>query len=394
MTKTKILHIYKNYYPESVGGVERCIYSLARGLENLSRSAQSDELGHQEIQSDLLTTTRSNKMIERKIGSSQVFYFPSTITLASTPISLSMLKNFKEMTRSYDILHYHFPWPFADMMQLISGIDKPIVTTYHSDIVKQKWLRLFYTPLMHRFLKRADRIIATSENYVKTSPVLNHYASKTTAIPLGIDRDEIPSLNDKVLSKWKEKVGSDFFLFIGVLRYYKGLEFLLEAVKDTKIPLVIAGDGSEEKRLKEIANKYKLQNVTFVGQVDDNDKTALLTLCKSVVAPSHLRSEAFCLALLEGLIFGKPLISTEIGTGTSFVNQHDLSGLVVPPENPKALREAMERLTTDSELYDRLQKGTQIHYKNHFTGRSMAIAYAKIYDEILSSDMSRLNRMI
>ena len=60
--------------------------------------------------------------------------------------------------------------------------------------------------------------------------------------------------------------------------------------------------------------------------------------------PSHLRSEAFGISLLEGAMFGKPMISSEIGTGTSYINIAGETGLVVPPNAPQALHEAMRQL--------------------------------------------------
>ena len=80
---------------------------------------------------------------------------------------------------------------------------------------------------------------------------------------------------------------------------------------------------------------------SFLGAIPDEDKVALLTLCYGVVFPSHLRAEAFGVSLLEGAMFGKPMISSEIGTGTSHVNVGGVTGLVVPPGDSAALRAAL-----------------------------------------------------
>ena len=70
----------------------------------------------------------------------------------------------------------------------------------------------------------------------------------------------------------------------------------------------------------------------------------MFELCFAVLFPSHLRSEAFGISLLEGAMYGKPLISSEIGTGTTYINIDKETGLVVPPSDPIALREAMDFL--------------------------------------------------
>ena len=75
-----------------------------------------------------------------------------------------------------------------------------------------------------------------------------------------------------------------------------------------------------------------------MGYLLEDDKVALINLCYAVVFPSHLRSEAFGISLLEGAMYGKPLISSEIGTGTSHINIDGETGLVVPPNDPVALQ--------------------------------------------------------
>src|SRR5690606_1882198 len=111
--------------------------------------------------------------------------------------------------------------------------------------------------------------------------------------------------------------------------------------------IVIAGSGPIEGELKRQAAELNLRNVHFLGHVSDREKVALFKLSRAVVFPSYLRSEAFGVTLLEGAMFGRPLISTEIGSGTSHVNIHGETGLVVPPGSPKALRAGMDRLYED-----------------------------------------------
>src|SRR5690606_23534758 len=85
-----------------------------------------------------------------------------------------------------------------------------------------------------------------------------------------------------------------------------------------------------------------VHNIHFLGQLSEEDKTVLLMLCYAFVFPSHLRSEAFGLSLLEAAMFGKPMISCEIGTGTSYINYMNNTGYVVPPADSLALANAMQ----------------------------------------------------
>ncbi len=366
----KILHIYKAYYPESIGGIEKFIYSLSTALHSAG------------IENSIVTTTKSKQQRQEKVGACAVHYFPSNLEIASCPMSISMLRNFRQLANKFDLLHYHFPWPFADMLHLTAGLDKPTVITYHSDIVKQRWLKHAYTPFMQRFLQSVDTIVATSNNYLQSSPILKEHKDKTIVIPMGLDHSLYPNPEDETITKWKQQLGENFFLFVGVLRYYKGLEFLLEAVNDSSLPLVIIGSGPEEVKLKKIVAEKNIKNVRFVGQVSEVDKIAMYKLCRAVIAPAHLRSEAFCLSLLEGLLFNKPLISTDIGTGTSFVNKHGKSGLVVKAKEPLAMRQAMLALQNDEGLYQKLQQGAEQHYQEHFTTKMMRDNYITLYKEI------------
>ncbi|RFQ09943.1 glycosyltransferase, partial [Pseudomonas sp. ATCC 13867] len=108
-------------------------------------------------------------------------------------------------------------------------------------------------------------------------------------------------------------------------------------------------------------------HVRFVGRVSEEDKVALLQLSRAIVFPSHLRSEAFGISLLEGAMYGKPMISSEIGTGTSFINAHGLTGLVVPPSDPQAFRQAMRWCWENPEAAAEMGRQAEVRYRELFT---------------------------
>lgn len=369
----KILHIYKSYYPDTIGGVEKVIQSLA---------AATAKFG---VENNLITTTKRTKPYVELIDNLEVYYYPKTFEYASCPISWQLAKTFKQHLDHADIIHYHFPYPFADLLHCLFAANKPSIVTYHSDIIKQKILNFFYTPLMNCFLNRMNYIIATSGNYLQSSPVLTKYLNKCKVIPIGISEQDYPTPTLEKLAQWKKIVGSDFLFFIGTLRYYKGLEYLLPAMQGSSATLVIAGTGPEEKRLKEKARLLNLNNIIFLGRIDEEDKTALYKLCKLIVMPSHLRSEAFCISLLEGLMFGKPLISTEIGTGSSFVNEHNVTGLIVEPKNPTALRSAIEKLLNNHDLCKKFSEAARKRYEKLFSADKMAHDYLTIYKKLMEN---------
>ncbi|WP_410014371.1 glycosyltransferase family 4 protein [Sodalis sp. C49] len=372
----KVLHFYKTYYPDSFGGIEQVIFQLSEA-----------GVSHQ-IAATTLSLSARGDIDNGRVGSHAAYYSAINFEVASTPFSLSVIKKFKQLAEQADIIHYHFPYPFMDMVHFLSRVDKPTIVSYHSDIVKQKLALKFYTPLMNKFLGAVDCIVAASPNYVATSPTLQKYPDKVHVIPYGLDRKSYPAPTDAHLEYWRSRVGDKFFLFVGAFRYYKGLHILLEASQSTDYPLVIVGAGPIEKELKQQAANLGLKHIHFLGALPDQDKVALLKLCYSVVFPSHLRSEAFGIILLEGAMQGKPLISSEIGTGTTYINIDNETGIVVPPSSPSALREAMAKLWNDPALASRYGANAEKRFEQLFTSERMATSYMELYQQLMSKRQS------
>ncbi|MFJ2988603.1 glycosyltransferase family 4 protein [Collimonas sp. NPDC087041] len=367
----RVLHFYKTYQSESYGGIAQTIYQLCKC---------SPASG---IESEVLTLSDSPEPAELLYEGHMVHRVKLDLQIASTGFSLAALKRFSELATDADVVHYHFPWPFMDLAHFVTRMNKPSVVTYHSDIVRYKILLQLYRPLMRRFLNSVDAIVATSPNYLQTSSVLAEYRDKTQVIPIGLDKSNYPSPSATKTAEWKKRIGERFFLFVGAIRYYKGLHILLDAARGTDYPIVIVGAGPIERELRQRVRELGLNNVIFLGIVDDEDKVALLQLCYALVFPSHLRSEAFGISLLEGAMYGKPMISSEIGTGTSYINNHGETGLVVPPSDPDAFRAAMRQLWDDPVLAATMGTRAHARYQKLFTARVMGESYARLYRDVL-----------
>jgi glycosyltransferase involved in cell wall biosynthesis len=366
----RVLHFSKTYFPDTFGGVEQVINQIARGSARLG------------VECDVLALSRAGDPATIRIDGHLVHRVRHDFEIASNAFSFSAFSEFARLAKKTDVVHFHFPWPFMDLVHFATRVGKPTVVTYHSDIIRQKRLLKIYAPLKRRFLGSVDRIVATSPNYVETSDVLGRFADKVSIIPIGLDRASYPPPGADRLAHWRKQVGSRFFLFVGMLRYYKGLHILLEAAQGTDYPIVIVGAGPIEQELKAQAVRLGLRNIHFLGQQSDADKVALLTLCYGVVFPSHLRSEAFGISLLEGAMFGKPMISSEIGTGTTYINVADDTGLVIPPSDPLALRDAMRYLWEHPDEAAEMGSRGEQRYWAHFTADKMAEAYVKLYREL------------
>lgn len=353
-----------------MGGIEQVINQLARGCANLG--VKVDVLS--------LTPNKAPKTIE--INGYTSHRVKLNFQIASTGFSISAFWRFFQLAKQADIIHYHYPWPFMDVVHFVTRVCKPTVVTYHSDIIRQVHLNKLYRPLKRQFLGCIDCIVATSPNYLATSKVLANYKNRVMVIPIGLDKSTYPTATLERLQYWQEKVGTKFFLFVGLIRYYKGLHILLEAAQGTDYPIVIVGAGPIEQELKESAEKLDLKNVYFLGYQSDEDKVALLTLSYVVVFPSHLRSEAFGVSLLEGAMYGKPLISSEIGTGTTYINIADETGLVVPPSDPLALRAAMIYLWDHPKQAAEMGQRAEKRYYQYFTADKMVKSYVELYRKL------------
>ncbi|MDR7050252.1 rhamnosyl/mannosyltransferase [Duganella sp. 3397] len=368
----RVLHFYKTYYPDSWGGVEQAIRQMCVGTGRLG------------VDNTVLTLRRDGPA-RIDFEGHVVHRAQQNFEIASTGFSLGAIDKLAHLARQADVVHYHFPWPFMDLAHFMARVDKPSVVTYHSDIVRQKNLLRLYAPLKRRFLRSVDAIVATSPNYLASSPVLQQFADKTRVITFGLDKAGYHQPPAAVTDKWRARFGGRFFLFVGVLRYYKGLHILLEALahpEHAQYPVVIVGAGPIEQELRQHAARLGLEHVHFVGAVDEDDKIALLQACYAMVFPSHLRSEAFGISLLEGAMFGKPMISSEIGTGTTYINIDNETGLVVPPDDPPAFGAAMRALWDDPVRAADMGRRAGARYQELFTAERMALNYHGLYSEL------------
>lgn len=376
-----VLHFYKTYFPDTIGGVEQVINQLAISTAQCGVTPTV-----------LSMTPERNAPSPLQIDGHNVYRCRSQCEVASTPFAWSALKQFRDLVQQADVVHYHFPYPVADLLHFAYARHKPSVVSYHSDIIKQKHLLKLYNPLQMRFLGSVGRIVAASPNYLASSSVLSQFSDKTMVIPYGLDQHSYDAPTPHKLNHWRERLGNKFFLFVGVIRYYKGLHVLVEAAKSTSYPIVILGGGPLEQVLKQQAKEQGVTNIHFLGFLDNADKMALFSLCYAFVFPSHLRSEAFGISLLEGAMFGKPLISCEIGTGTSYINIDNETGLVIPPDNANALRQAMDTLWNNVDLATRMGQKAAQRFAQLFTADKMAGSYTALYRELIAEAAVKLKK--
>jgi rhamnosyl/mannosyltransferase len=236
-------------------------------------------------------------------------------------------------------------------------------------------------------------VVATSPAYAKTSLVLNENvpAENLQTIPLGIvdyyDTNFKSDSGLKILERFGLNKANPFILSLGVLRYYKGLHTLIAAANAIQGTIVIAGSGPEEQSLKSMTAELGVTNVVFAGQISQDEKVVLLQYCRALALPSHVRSEAFGMVLVEASMFSKPMVCCEVGSGTSFVNAHAETGFVIPPESPVDLAAACNQLLADEQLALKMGRNARLRYEKLFSGDALGRAYFSLYQEVSNLDI-------
>jgi len=358
----RVVHVYKDVFPVT-GGIENHVRMVCRELSTFP-----------DIDVHILATSLDRRSSVDRLDGVQVVRTGRIATIASTPISPRLPFELRRLQP--DIVHLHFPYPVGEVAWLLATAKTPAVITYHSDVLRQRTLLRFYGPILEQVLRRAARILVTSPAYRETSEWLQPVIDRCTVIPLGID---LPRFTDV-----RHSGDGKTLLFVGRFRYYKGLHYLLEAL--TLIPdahLILVGNGFKEAELREQAQRLGLgARVEFATAVSDEELVHFYERADLFVLPACERTEAFGMVLVEATAAALPCVSTELGTGTSYVNLDGVTGLVVPPRNPEALARACRTLLEDPALRARMGKAGRARTQELFSITRVARDVASVYREI------------
>lgn len=306
-----------------------------------------------------------------------------------TAWSLSLCPSYLLAARrlSADLWHAHFPNPLADLACWLGRGRPPLVVSYHSDVVRQAGMMALYRPLQNWLLRRADRIVVATPRHVDCSPYLGVWRDKCEVIPYGVDLRRLEPTPGLVKAAAELRAGArgrPIVLNIGRLVGYKGQRFLVEAARELHAEIWIAGTGPLEAELKNLAATWQVADrVHFWGSVSDAQRDALLHACDVFALPSHSPNEAFALVQVEAMACRKPVVCCDIPSGVPFVNQHEVTGLVVPPQDASALALALRRLLADAEWCARLGEAGRRRAWTEFEENVMVDRYLRCFQGLL-----------
>lgn len=372
--KLKILQVAKWCSPY-IGGIERIVEDIVESLKQRTKMML------------LVCADGKKTTFETRDDGVEVVRAGSIAKLCSMPISIKYLDWFRKLSTDADVIQFHAPFPLSDLALFLFHHNRAATAVWwHSDVVRQKKLLMFYKPLMNWFLEHVDRIYVASDAIVHQSEHLGKYIDKIEVIPFGIDeriyKDSSslkPILTKKLIDKKNKKI-----LFVGRLVYYKGVEVLIDAFEGIEgAELFIVGEGELRKTLEGVAKcSEQSDRIHFIGSLSEAELQAAYNDCDIFVLPSISRSECFGLVQMEAMAYGKPVINTRLDTAVPEVSLDGVSGITVTPESVEELHDAIEKLCKDDKLRKLYGKAAKKRIHQHFSLEAMGDKLFSSYSEL------------
>ena len=377
--------IVNSFFPPWRGGAETYAFNLARVLVSK---------GHEvtvQCGSDPLPAGIQN------MSGIRIVRHRVLTRLYGTPIMPSLLGELRNV--KVDILHGNFPSPYIAFAVALTSKHRgiPAVLTWHNDLPPVTSAARFLVEthdriVLPRYITTYRRIISTSSEYASRSHILSRYKNRVRVVPNGVDCSKFtPSTSGAGLREKLNLTDGFTVLFVGALTQwhrYKGLEVLLNAVKlasreTTRLSLLVVGEGELRAQYSSLSRRIGVDACTvFAGNVDDIMLPAYYSACDVLALPSRDNSEGFGLTLLEANAAGKPVVASNVG-GIPSVVRHGYNGLLVPPNDPKALSEAILTLSRDRKRSREMgQNGRRVAEAHDW--KHTAADTERVYEEALA----------
>ena len=362
----KVLHVGK-FYPPYKGGMETHLHALCTKLQ-------------EDIDVAVVVANTARERVDDVIDGVRVTRMGTAINLGAAPINPGLAAYIR--ASGADIVHIHVPHPGAILAYLASGYRGRLVVTYHSDIVRQRIAGAAFAPFMHLALRRASTIICTSPNYIESSSILRAHRTRCRVLPFSIETERFARADAAVVRHIRQEHGDRIVLGVGRQVSYKGFEFLVRAMVDVRGRLVLVGNGPLRQDLERLAIALRIaERVTFLDEVPD--VAPYYHAADVFVLPSVARSEAFGLVQLEAMAAGKPVVNTALESGVPYVSPDGVTGLTVPPMDPAALAQALNRLLDDPELRERFGEAGRARVRTHFSADEMVRQTLDVYRDAM-----------
>ncbi|MGZ4408095.1 MAG: glycosyltransferase family 4 protein [Gaiellaceae bacterium] len=281
-----------------------------------------------------------------------------------------------------DVFHAHLTWPLACKFGLAAAVAArvPVVVATHHLVPPFTLGR--QALLQQRLLDFgvASRLAVSEDTARRLQALFGWPREKISVVHNGIPEALDAPQPDPYLRARLLRGRRALLVVPARLDPLKGHEFLFKAALSLEgVQVVVAGDGPERARLELQAKELGLAaRVTFLGFRDDMRR--LLACADVVVLPSV--AEGLPLAVLEAMAAGVPLVATRVG-GTSEAVIDEVTGLLVPPQDPPALAAAIQRVLADPQAARRRAEAGAARVKAYFTSERMIASVESVYDALL-----------
>lgn len=358
------------YYPPYVGGIETHLQALCNGLKE-SHDVQVFVAGDRRRDVDAIV----DGVAVHRLG--------IQFKVAGAPVCPTM--PWKIRRAGADIVHIHLPNPAGVLALLASGYRGPLVATWHSDVVRQRRLAKMFEPVQRRFLDNCDALIATSPNYVESSPDLSRLRKRTVVVPYGIAVEEFRDPPAAAVAAIRRERPGPLLLAVGRLVYYKGFEYLIRAMKQIDATLLLVGDGPLRHSLQNLARELGVASrIEFLGEMQPREIVPYYHASDLFVLPSIARSEAFGIVQLEAMACGKPIVNTNLASGVPFASRDGVTGITVEPGSADALATVINRLLADQHLRSAYGEAARLRVQSEFTINVMVQRVRDLYEAVLN----------
>lgn len=298
------------------------------------------------------------------------------------------------LTKDQDIVHLHYPFmgtdEFVARLRKNSKIRR-LVVTFHMDAeargLKGRIFEMYRRHYQESIMEAADVILVSSLDYARSSSA-SAWMNKMVELPFGINEHVFCPIENH----HSEADSSDTrvtILFVGGMdraHAFKGVPVLLDAL--TLIPhahAVLVGDGNCRASFEAHAASLGLSaRVTFAGRLGSDEIIRLYQSASLVAFPSTGRAEAFGLVALEAHACGTPVIASDL-PGVRTVVRHGETGLLVPPEQPVALADAIGSLLGDPNRRASMGAAARASVLSRFTASRHMDDLLAIYQRVCAS---------
>ncbi len=308
--------------------------------------------------------------------------------IADKSLDFKAIKELKQVFEKEkpDLVHTH-----ASMSARIAAkrAGAKVVYTRHSVFPQSKKLTTFPGKQINGLINNyySDSIIAVAEAAKDNLTETGISEKKIKVILNGVDGLKAVSDDEKSLIRRRFGVndGEKVVSIVARLEDIKGHDYFIEAAKMLKdegvnAKFFIAGTGSYEEHLKEKVKDLGLNStVIFTGFITDVDKLMSIT---DIQANASYGTEATSLALLEGMSIGVPAVVSDFGGNPGVIKDGE-NGFVVAKQNSAALKNGLQKLLEDKDLYQKMSQRSKEIFNATFTSRIMTKNTEDIYTETL-----------